>query len=79
VIDRSCLTPDEADDFDFRARFAEARRARNVKLGRCINDSVAGTHGPVVSDGVRCLHCKFVHRYGAERAPRQPGYVEIGG
>lgn len=38
------------------------RRDLRRELGRCINDTNAGTHEPPVAGEARCPSCKATHR-----------------
>jgi len=43
-------------------RLARFHRAFNRALGRCVNDSYSGTHGPPVDGTTRCAPCLDVYR-----------------
>lgn len=47
--------------------WAAARRERNAKAGRCINETYASTHGKA-THGVCCLRCRLIHKHGSEVA-----------
>lgn len=42
-------------------RYTDKRRARNQAARRCINDTVAGTHG-LATHGCRCKRCYATHK-----------------
>ncbi len=59
------MTPLSSDPRDVWSR---NKRAERADLGLCINGRAKATNG------VRCLRCTLVHRYGAALAHAMPEY-----
>lgn len=56
---------------------SEERRARNYANGECINQTLAGTHGPRTS-GVLCADCRAKHRgHDLEREFGRDAYLAM--